>query len=334
MLPATQSDIVSAPFFIVGSGRSGSTLLRMMLASHSRLSIPPETWFLNRMPDLLELERPLTPAEAERAVQIITGHYRWPDFKIDAAAFRRQAAALDRPHLRDIVELVYAEHLGRDGKQRWGDKTPGYIALAPQLARLYPGAKFIHLFRDGRDVAKSFQSKRWYGRWLHDNAREWIEAMEFERRWSRTDLARHFLPVRYEDLVLDTEATVRRICDFLGEAFEPAMLAWQDRVDALVPGREAVIHERLKNIPSAADTYRWRREMTAREILVAEAFMGGHLSAHGYGLRFSGPAWAPVFAVLRWHCRHVLPALALPVRGLRALLQRLSRRPADAPAGS
>ncbi|HEX3754219.1 MAG TPA: sulfotransferase [Rhizomicrobium sp.] len=316
----------NAPFFIVGSGRSGSTWLRMMLASHSRLAIPPETWFLNRMPDLLELGRPLTSKEAERALDIMTGHYRWPDFQIDASAFRRQVAQLARPHLREIVELVYAKHVERDGKRRWGDKTPGYIALAPQLVRLFPGAKFIHLFRDGRDVAKSFQSKRWNGRWLHDNTQEWNEAMDFNLRWSRTELAKHFLQVRYEDLVLDTEATMRRICDFLEEQFEPAMLTWQEKVDDLVPGREAAIHERLKDIPSATDTYRWKREMTAREILVSEAFMGRHLRAHGYELHFSSPAWNPLLFLTRWYCLRALPALGLCLRTLRGLPQRLSGR--------
>src|ERR1700726_2574159 len=78
----------SPPFFIVGCERSGTTLLRIILGSHSRLSIGPETWYLNLLTDLLEIERPLTPHEVDRAIRTITEHYRWRDLNLDADEFR------------------------------------------------------------------------------------------------------------------------------------------------------------------------------------------------------------------------------------------------------
>ena len=74
----------SAPFFIVGSGRSGTTLLRMILASHSGLAIPPETWFLLPLLRRLDTSRPLSAAEVNYAVQTVTSHYRWPDMNLSA----------------------------------------------------------------------------------------------------------------------------------------------------------------------------------------------------------------------------------------------------------
>ncbi len=65
-------------FFIVGSGRSGSTLLRMMLCAHSRLTIPPETWFLLPLVERFSIDRTLDAAEIESAVSTITQDYRWP----------------------------------------------------------------------------------------------------------------------------------------------------------------------------------------------------------------------------------------------------------------
>lgn len=160
----------TAPFFIVGSGRCGSTLLRMMLASHSRLSIPPETWFL--IPPLVKrfsIDRPLNAAEIESAVSVITGDYRWPDMKIDAQEFRHAVGQLAQPRVRDLAEVVYRWHVQTEGKARWGDKTPVYIEILPELASMFPGSRFIHLVRDGRDVAKSFKATGWDsgGRWLH-----------------------------------------------------------------------------------------------------------------------------------------------------------------------
>ena len=319
----------SSPFFIVGSGRSGSTLLRMILASHSRLAIPPETWYLRPLLKQLAADRPLHPQEVDRATHIITNHYRWPDMKLDPGEFHREVAKFEAPFLRDVVEVVYRKHLETEHKFRWGDKTPGYIEIMPQLRKLFPGSQFIHLFRDGRDVAKSFHARRWEGHWLHENTHEWNEAMDYNERWSRSEHSNALLQVRYEDLVLDTESTVRKICGFLDEPFEPQMLAWQEKVDDLIPAREAHIHAKLKQNPSAENVYRWKHEMTKLELLVSEAFMGGRLAKAGYECRYRSAAWAPVFGLTRLYCRHVLPIISHSVRIFRALRKRLAPNQTD-----
>jgi Sulfotransferase family len=315
----------TAPFFIVGSGRSGSTLLRMMLASHSRLTVPPETWFLISLVKRLSIDRPLSAEEVECAVSMITDDYRWPDLKIDAKEFRRQVSQLKGPYVRDLAEVVYRWHVQAEGKARWGDKTPVYIGIVRELARMFPGSRFIHLVRDGRDVAKSFQATGWDsgGRWLHDNTREWNKAMEWHWRWSRSELRDRILLVRYEDLVLEMEATLRRICRFIGEEFEPQMLAWQGKVDEQVPARERKAHPKLKLRIGAEGVARWKQEMTARETFVAEAFMGSHLARLGYERRYRSPLWAPAFALTRLYCRAGLPGIYFQVRVVRFLLKRL-----------
>lgn len=306
----------SAPFFIVGSGRSGSTLLRMILATHSRLAIPPETWFLRPLIGQLPIDRPLCSDEVTKAVRITTSHYRWPDMKMDASEFLNSANALGRPYLGQVVEVIHRRYMATEGKQRWGDKTPGYIEILPQLAQMFPGARFIHLLRDGRDVTKSFQSTGWYGPWLHDNTAEWTDALDYEERWSRSPLSDRILQVRYEELVQRTEATVRQICAFLDEAFEPPMLSWEDNVAHLVPEREMPIHRKLTRRPDTADANRWQREMSKRELFVCEAFMGRHLARTGYECRFASSLWGPAFALSRWYCRRLLPVVGFPIRKL------------------
>ena len=127
-----------APFFIVGSGRSGSTLLRVMLASHSRLAIPPETWYLIPLLERFGVDQRLNADEVELAISIITSHYRWPDMRFDAQDFRQHASRLSQPSLRDLVEIVYRAHLLAEGKVRWGDKTPAYIEILPSSQGCIP----------------------------------------------------------------------------------------------------------------------------------------------------------------------------------------------------
>jgi hypothetical protein len=316
----------TAPFFIVGSGRSGSTLLRMMLASHSRLTIPPETWYLIPLLQPISVDRPVTADEVESAVSIVARHYRWPDMKLDAQDFRHEAARLPEPHLRDLVEVVYRSHVQAEGKARWGDKTPVYIEILPQLATMYPNSRFIHLIRDGRDVAKSFQATDWIGRWLHDNAREWIRALECRRRWVCSDFRDRILQVRYEDLVLETESALRKICGFIGEEFEPQMLSWQLEVDEQVPARERDVNAKLKLKSGAESVARWKREMSAREMFVSEAFMGSDLTRLGYERRYTSPFWTSAFVLTRLYCRTVLPAIELQIRCARFPRNRLGPR--------
>jgi hypothetical protein len=292
----------NAPFFIVGSGRSGSTLLRLILASHSRICIPPETWFLVPLLDKLPADRQLSSTEIGAAVEIMITHYRWPDMGMEAPDLESRAAALTGATLRDVVELVYRHHLDGAGRTRWGDKTPPYIHIVPQLAAMYPGSRFIHLVRDGRDVAKSFQATGWYGRWLYDSCFEWREAIDRAHGYRSSPLADRLLDVRYEDLVLETEKTIRRICDFLGESFEPAMLDFQRAAEAGVPEREQHAHGKLGRAPRPSDIDRWKTEMSLREVLIVEAFLRDGLRQMGYKPRFDSILWGPLRAATRLVC--------------------------------
>ena len=297
---------VTAPFFIVGSGRSGSTMLRLMLASHSRLAIPPETWFLTALVKRFSVESPLGADEVESAVSIMTGHYRWADMKLDAQELRRQVSRLREPYLRDLLEIVYRWHGEGEGKARWGDKTPQYIEIVPELLRMYPDARFIALFRDGRDVVKSFQNAP-YGRWsleeITRRSRDWNAAVKSHWRWTRSEFRQRILLVRYENLVVEPEATLREICQFIGERFEPQMLSFATTVDKQVPARERKYHPKLNQSVDSHGVARWKREMSVREVFVAEAFMASHLRRLGYELCYSGSYWAPAFALTRLCCR-------------------------------
>jgi hypothetical protein len=311
-----------APFFIVGSSRSGSTLLRLMLASHSRIAIPSETWYLTALVEGFPCDRPLQGNEITDAIAVMTNHYTWPDMGLDAAEVRGRVANLGTVRLRDLVEVVYRWHMEVEGKSRWGDKTPGYIEIVPWLAVLFGDAKFIHLIRDGRDVAKSFARAGWHGPWMLGLTREWSRAIELDAKLGKTQLKERVLRVLYEDLVLEPEATLRKICAFIDESFEAQMLQWQDKVDNAVPVRDKAFHAGLGRELNPADISRWKREMTAWEIFIAEALIGAQLGYCGYELRYRSRLWSPLLALTRIYCRTVLPVVGLQRRVRGFVTQR------------
>lgn len=308
------------PFFIVGSGRSGSTLLRIILAAHPSVCIPPETHFILPLVDSFPIDRPLAAEQVRAALRVITEHYRWPDLKIPTEELFREFEGREEPMLCDILSFVYDRLARREDATTWGDKTPPYIKIVPRLATLFPQARFIHLIRDGHDVARSFQTTGWYGPWLHDNTVEWREAVACRARWEREGIP--MLDVRYEDLVLDLEGTTRRIAEFLGIEVIPEMLDWGAEVYDKIPGREQHIHGKLGRRPEPSDIYRYRRNMGFRECLIVESWIHRELEANGYERRLSSPLWRPVFAVVRGIQRIGFPLGSRVKRVLRALVGR------------
>jgi hypothetical protein len=122
------------------------------------------------------------------------------------------------------------------------------------------------------------------------------------------------------------ESTLRRVCRFLGEVFEPQMLSWEGKVDEQIPARERIYHTKLKSRVGSEGVARWKREMSAREVFVSEAFMGSQLTRLGYERRFPSRLWAPAFALTRLYCRTVLPAVQFQLRTLRSLRRWLGFR--------
>lgn len=261
-----------------------------MLSGHSRIHIPPETWFIADLARDLPLTGRLTPAQVAHAVAIMTAHYRWPDMQIPAEEFQRWAIALRTPTLVGIINLMYDYQLRLHGKRRFGDKTPPYIHSIPEILTLYPDAKFIHLIRDGRDVAISYvemESMRCY-----DPDFYWTLAMRRRRTYLNSSYAGQILEVKYEDLVTSPEPTLRSVCGFLEEEFEPGMLNWQPLTD-LVPERERAIHRRLAEPLRQEAIGVWQRKLSRWECFAIESCLQRDLRRLGYPLRFSGTAWRP-----------------------------------------
>lgn len=273
-----QSD--ERPFFIVGSPRSGTTLLRFMLSGHSRLYIPDETGFL---PFLRVPAEGLLTREQVAAVLNRIGRLNrfWSRMIVDPDAFFEE---LPEPRLRHVLDRLYHIRVAPRGATRWGDKTPLYVQYIPFLNRLFPDALFIHVIRDGRDATVSAVEK--WGRKAH------IDVYYLLRNWVRNVTAGHdakgvvgtgrYLEIRYESLVTDPEQTLRSACAFLNERFEPQMLD-HTRLAAKVGGGIDG-HTEAQYAPTATHVGRWVTEMSTFEKKLADLLAGPTLVSLGYPL--------------------------------------------------
>jgi hypothetical protein len=103
------------------------------------------------------------------------------------------------------------------------------------------------------------------------------------------------------------------------------MLQWRGKVENAIPDREKSLHSGLGRDMNPSDVSRWKREMTSREIFVAEALIGTLLSHFGYERRYRSKLWSPLLAVTRIYCRKVLPVVGLQRRVCGFVGRRLQR---------
>ncbi len=224
MTPSTGRE-KDGPIYIGGLDRSGKTTLAGFLASHSRIAIPAvgsnmETYFYEQFGDLRD------KGNFERCLQAMMRYKHVRFLDPDPDRIRREFfdGPATYPRLFSLFLIHFAE---RVGKPRWGAQTGLVERYADPLFAAHPGLKIVHVVRDPRDRYEASLA-RWpegKGRAGGATAR-WRYSLSLARRNARRH-PRDYLLIRFEDLVTDTESTLRGVCGFLGEAFEPRMLAME-----------------------------------------------------------------------------------------------------------
>jgi hypothetical protein len=181
----------------------------------------------------------------------------------------------------DAVRAVYGAYARQHGKQRYGDKTPIYILHLPLIASLLPEVAFVHVLRDGRNVALSLLNAGWGPqRWEHA-ALHWKLQVERGRAAGRA-LGNRYCELRYEDLLDDPGAEARTLCRFLGLEFEDSMLRYFEGAASLLSAEPYPHeHENLR-LPPTKGLRDWRTAVPAKEVAQFEALAGDLLTDLGY----------------------------------------------------
>jgi hypothetical protein len=191
--------------------------------------------------------------------------------------------------------MLYAE---REGKSRYGDKTPGYVQEMPRLQRVLPEARFVHIIRDGRDVSLSHLRMNWGPETYAESARLWRNRIRKARKQAAQ--IEHYTEIHFEDVVGDTEGVLRRVCDFIDLEFDPVMLAYHERAETRLAEKARELprknrppqpaearlesHKLAKEPPRSDRIGMWRERMTEAEIAEYEGVAGDMLAELGYEL--------------------------------------------------
>lgn len=289
---------MDAPIFIIGNPRSGTTLLRLMLTCHENIVIPPECgfavwwhekykdWGESRVDDFTLSE---FISDLMRSKKIET----WNVNEGDLSVFLRQRSP---PSYSELVSSIYEWYGSSRGRifKRWGDKNNFHIHQIPTIKSIFPNAWFVHIVRDGRDVACSYKEVNMrqidspyapsLPNEIADIAEQWKTNIEVATESFTRIEWEDVCELRFEDLVLDTERSLRKLCRLLDEEYDPSMLNYHqiNRDYELEPEEFLQWKEKTLEEPTRDVVGRYIRGLTDQEISTFEKIAGDGLRRYGY----------------------------------------------------
>lgn len=277
MTDQTQGGSEHGPVLVTGPDRSGTSLMFALLASHPNLSMVRRTnlwrWFYGRFGDLKHREN------FERCLEAMMRYRRLSALQPDPDRIRREFWE-GEPTYGRLFDLVHRHHAERVGKPRWGDKSLHTEHHAREVFEEFPQARMIHMIRDPRDrhasVTRRYEAREKgigavTGRWLTSTAQGQRNVRRYPGR---------YLAVRYETLATHPEDTLRRVCAFIGEEYDPVMLTMSGAPEH---GEGNSSFEELKpRTISTRSIGRYRTVLTTRDVAFIQFMARRPMAAFEY----------------------------------------------------
>lgn len=281
------SPLQQSPFFIMGSGRCGSTLLRRMLQVSPDIHVPPESYVLGEVGRLFMRNRQM---DWHHLVNLVLSTFEYQrefdKFDMDMRKLVQQLWALPEQErsLAAILDALYRYH-GQQTEQSfvlWGDKTPKNTFELDMLLRIFPQAKFVHLLRDGVDVAASFVA-----RGLMDDvlsaAKHWQTSVLISREFMQ-QYPKQCIEVRYESLVAAPAQELKNLCVFLEVPFHADMVESLQHTQQMGDLNAYTHYEKVLEPVSTSNIGLGRLNLSEQDKQAIQQHIGTTLVQMGYAL--------------------------------------------------
>lgn len=257
------------PIFVGGAGRSGTTLLRVILDSHPNILCGPE---LKVLPSIAGMWHNYQTA----LLPVLASYLLTPD---DINQLFRQ-----------MILSLFKKYQEHSGKPRLAEKSPNNVFFFQQLHHIFPESPLVHVIRDGRDVVCSLLTMNWkdplsgepvpYTRSPQAAAEYWAAAVLAGRHLLEHPTAQKcYVEVRYEDLVCSPETTLKKLFENIGEPWEPLVLDFHNKKRNLAEESSAKQVTRPLYTSAAG---RWKHDLNPQAKAAIKEIAGELLRELGY----------------------------------------------------
>lgn len=287
-----------APFFILANPRSGSSLLRIICDSHPNITVPPECgfmeWWYSKYSDWKETDN------SKRLDEFLLDFFQSKKIEtwhLNKTKLREYIITENPKNYGEIVSTIYMFYSETKTRNRaiiWGDKNNYYIHKLSIINKLYPNAKYIHLVRDGRDVAcsyknlKEIQTSSKYFPKLSTNiemiAEEWNQNNNKILNFKEALEDKNFLTLRFEDIVNDLRGNCIKISRFLGLDFSQEMLSYdlRNKNEKIEPKETLDWKRKTLEKPDPETVGKYLKELTKEELEYFNQYSSLLLKKFGY----------------------------------------------------
>jgi len=290
--------LIEHPIFILNSPRSGSTLLRLILNSNSKISIPNEFILVEKIITTFSNNDEISKKAAIDFINKISDLKKFKDWNIDVGKLITKANENNFYTRNHLIQLIYSFYTKQyNGKKVWGDKNIHSLSYLKDIVSIFPEARFIHIVRDGRDVALSLKKvgwlfykfptkKRHYINNIKGCALTWNDSLELIEENEHLFDSNNFIEINYEFLVKEPKKALNSLCSFLKIDFEDKMLDFHEN-NSISKERLALTHKNTKK-PILKDNFnKYLKFLSKNEIQIFEHYSSKMLLKYGYEINFN-----------------------------------------------
>lgn len=268
-----------APILMFGMERSGTTLLSMMVGAHPQIAVPLSVtgmWYAFHAKLAANYSDLADASDVTRLVDDVLSHERiqlW-NTALDRDRILANCRAGD---FGSVVAAVHGEYARQRGKPFWANLDIATLDSMHIANGWFPNARFVHIIRDGRDVALSHQTMPYGEGNIAECALAWERRVGQNLRMGAMLGKSRYLAIRYEDLILEPQPALQHICDFVGVPYSPAMLEYGRNVEQTIPADKRWLWPEIGKPPQRSRVGVWKARMSSAQRTVFEWNAGGLL---------------------------------------------------------
>jgi len=273
---------------IIGTQRSGSNLLRVILDQSDQIASPHPPHILVTFVPLLDLYGFLTEAKYKALIRDVVSYVRanpvpWDGVELNEAWIFENSKTYS---LFEINKLVY-ETAARSKKAKyWCCKSMANVHYAADLEEHSPNLKYIYLYRDGRDVALSFKKAIVGEKHIYHLAKQWFKDQYACIELSKKITKDWFFSLNYEELIASPADVIQRLCRFLAIDYSENMLDFHHSKESQSTASAGEMWENLAKPIIKDNTGKFRKELSIEEISIFESINQQTLTDLGYVLDY------------------------------------------------